>query len=113
MKKIYYCSSSQKDIGTFTNKSKQRVARLLDILSEGLELQPNDFKYMGTIGAGVYELRVKTDKQNYRVFYVAKFEEAIYVLHAFVKKTQETSQQDIDKGKERYSALLCHRKGDC
>jgi len=112
MKKIYYCASSHKDIGAFTNKSKQRVARLLDMLAEGLELQPNDFKYMGTIGTGVYELRVKADKQNYRVFYVAKFEEAIYVLHAFVKKTQETPQQDIDKGKERYSALLRHRKGD-
>lgn len=112
MKKIYYCASSHKDIGAFTNKSKQRVARLLDMLADGLELQPNDFKYMGTIGTGVYELRVKADKQNYRVFYVAKFEEAIYVLHGFVKKIQETPQQDIDKGKERYNALLRHRKGD-
>ena len=111
MKKIYYCASSQKDIGTFTNKSRQRIARLLDMLADGLELQPNDCKYMGTIGAGVYELRVKADKQNYRVFYVAKFEEAIYVLHGFVKKTQETPQQDIDRGKERYNALLRHRKG--
>ena len=110
MKKIYYCASSQKDIGTFTNKPRQRIARLLDMLAEGLELQPNDFKYMGTIGTGVYELRVKADKQNYRVFYVAKFEEAIYVLHGFIKKTQETPQQDIDRGKERYNALLRHRK---
>lgn len=113
MKKIYYWPSSQQDISTFTNKSKHRVARLLDMLSEGLELQPNDFKYMGTIGTGVYELRIKADQKNYRVLYVAKFEEAIYVLHAFAKKTQNTSQQDIDKGKERYSALLRHRKGDC
>ncbi|KTC89786.1 type II toxin-antitoxin system RelE/ParE family toxin [Fluoribacter dumoffii] len=112
MKKIYYCSSSQKDIGTFPNKSKQRIARLLDMLAEGLKLQPNDFKYMETVGTGVYELRVKIDKQNYRVFYVAKFEEAIYVLHAFVKKSQETPQQDIDKAKERYNTLLRHRKGE-
>jgi phage-related protein len=57
---------------------------------------------------GTYELRIKADKQ-YRIFYIAKFEEAIYVLHAFVKKTQETSQQDIEKGKERYKALLQYR----
>ena len=112
MKNIYYCAGSQKDIGTFTNKSKQRIARLLDMLAEGLELQPNDFKYMGTIGTGVYELRVKQINRIIVFFYVAKFEEAIYVLHAFVKKTQETPQQDIEKGKERYNALLRHRKGD-
>ncbi len=111
MKKVLYYANSSKDIEAFPNKARQRAARLLDMLSEGLELQPNDFKYMGTVGTGVYELRIKTDK-NYRIFYVAKFEEAIYVLHAFAKKTQETSQKDIDKGKERYGALLRYRKGE-
>lgn len=110
MKDIVYYASSQKDIEAFPNKAKQRIARLLDMLAEGLELQPNDFKYMPTVGMGTYELRVKADKQ-YRVFYVAKFEEAIYVLHAFVKKTQETSQKDIEKGKERYKALLRYQQG--
>ncbi|MCX7115398.1 MAG: type II toxin-antitoxin system RelE/ParE family toxin [Gammaproteobacteria bacterium] len=109
MKTVFYHPTSQKDIEAFPPKVRQRIARLLDMLAEGLELQPNDFKYMGTVGAGVYELRIKISKQ-YRVFYVAKFEEAIYVLHAFVKKTQETSQRDIDKGKERYGLLLRNRK---
>lgn len=79
------------------------------MLAESADLPPNDFKYMPTVGMGTYELRIKADKQ-YRVFYVAKFEEAIYVLHAFVKKTQSTSQHDIDKGKERYKALTQYRK---
>ena len=109
MKKIVYYASSQKEIKTFSNKAKQRIAQLLDMLAEGLELQANDFKYMATVGMGVYELRVKADK-HYRVFYVAKFEGAIYVLHAFTKKTPQTSQQDIDKGRERYNALLRHVK---
>src|SRR5579872_2220670 len=105
MKDIIYYANAQKDIEAFPNKAKQRIARLLDMLVEELELSPNDFKYMPTVGMGVYELRVKADK-HYRVFYVAKFENAIYVLHAFAKKTQQTSTKDIDKGKERYKALL-------
>lgn len=110
MKDIVYCATAQKDIAEFSIKAKQRIARLLDMVTEGLELQPNDFKYMPIVGVGVYELRVKAEK-NYRVFYMAKFEEAVYVLHAFVKKTQETPQKEINKGKERYKALLRYRQG--
>jgi len=110
MKKIIYYPSAHKNIQCFSDKAKQRIMRLLEMLSEELDLHPNDFKYMPTVGTGAYELRVKADKQ-YRVFYVVKFTEAIYVLHAFVKKTQETSKHDIDKGKERYKKLLEHRNG--
>jgi len=109
MKDIVYYANTKKDIAAFPSKAKQRIARLLDMLVADLELQPNDFKYMPTVGMGTYELRVKVVSQ-YRVFYVAKFEEAIYVLHDFVKKTQETSQKDIEKGRERYKALLCYRQ---
>jgi phage-related protein len=109
MKNIIYYASTQKDIMSFSSKAKQRIARLLDMLAEGLELQPNDFKYMPIVGIGTYELRVKADK-NYRVFYITKFEEAIYVLHAFTKKTQQTPLKDIEKGKDRYKKLMHYRK---
>lgn len=109
MKEIVYCADTQKDIQAFPEKAKQRIARLLNMVAEDLELQPNDFKYMPTVGIGTYELRVKAGI-HYRVFYVAKFVEAIYVLHAFVKKTQETPQKDVDKGKKRYKSLLNYRQ---
>ena len=105
MKKIHYFIGAQKEIESFSEKSKQRIARLLEMLAEELELQPKDFKYMGSVGAGVYELRIRADK-HYRIFYVAKFEEAIYVLHAFVKKTPQTARHDIEKGRERFKLLL-------
>ncbi|MGB6977486.1 MAG: type II toxin-antitoxin system RelE/ParE family toxin [Gammaproteobacteria bacterium] len=110
MKDIVYYASAQKDIAAFSTRARQCIARLLEMLAEGLDLQPSDFKYMPTVGAGIYELRVRTDKQ-YRVFYVAKLPKAIYVLHAFIKKTQQTSQKDIDKGRERYKTLLHCREG--
>jgi len=60
---------------------------------------------MKSVGDGVYELRIRTSVQ-YRVFYVTKFKGAVYVLHAFVKKTQKTSLHDVDVGKKRYQKLL-------
>lgn len=105
MKNILYCGNAQADIADFPKKAKIRIAHLLERLAENLELSPNDFKYMPSVGSGVYELRIKAEQQ-YRVFYVAKFSEAIYVLHAFVKKTQQTAQRDLEKGKQRYKALL-------
>ncbi len=109
MKKIVYLGSSQKDIDGFPAKAKQRIITALTAVSAGLNLSPNDFKYMATVGTGVYELRIKADRQ-YRIFYVAKFEEALYILHAFVKKTQETPQKDIELGATRYKALLNERR---
>lgn len=71
---------------------------------------PADFKPMPDVGAGVMEIRLH-GKNEFRVFYVARFEEAVYVLHAFVKKTRATRKADIDLGKVRYAALLEARKG--
>ena len=65
---------------------------------------------MKTVGAGVYEIRARTNDGAYRAFYVAKFEEAVYVLHAFQKKTQQTAKSDIDLGKKRYKQLLAERE---
>ena len=108
MKPIFYCGNVKQNILGFESKARQRILRLLAKLGDGLNLQPKDFKYMGSIGAGVYELRVRTEKQ-YRVFYVAKFAEAIYVLHAFIKKEQKTSQHDINIGSQWYKALITNR----
>jgi len=56
-------------------------------------LPPDDFKPMKTIGAGVVELRIRDEAGAFRVVYVAKFENAVYVLHCFQKKTPKTSKR--------------------
>jgi phage-related protein len=63
---------------------------------------------MPSIGSGVYEIRVHTAVEH-RICYVAKFAEAIYVLHAFSKRTRTTSQHDIHILRQRYQALLAQR----
>ena len=81
----------------------------LDLVQRGEA--PADFKPMPYVGSGVMEIRLHGDNE-FRVFYVARFEEAVYVLHCFVKKTQVTRKADLDLGKQRYSALLEARKSN-
>ena len=66
---------------------------------------------MTGVGAGVREIRIQTELAH-RVFYVATFEEAIYVLHAFEKRTQKTPVKEIALGRDRYRALLKKRAED-
>lgn len=65
---------------------------------------------MPTIGKGVEELRVRDDSGVYRVVYTARLAAAVYVLHAFQKKTQATSKNDIEIANARYSELMKGRK---
>ena len=60
---------------------------------------------MPTVGAGAYEIRYRDTSGAFRVIYVAKFAEAIYVLHAFQKKTQKTAKPDIDLAAQRYKLI--------
>lgn len=86
---------------------RRRAGHELDLIQQGLE--PSDFKPMPSVGAGVYELRVRV-QGAFRVFYVAKFAEAVYVLHAFQKKSQRTSPLDLDVGATRFRVLLVQRR---
>lgn len=67
--------------------------------------EPGDFKPLSTVGSGAYEIRIRDAAGAFRVVYVAKFEEAVYVLHAFQKKTRMTSQADIKLAAQRYKLI--------
>ena len=69
---------------------------------------PRDWRPMPGVGAGVVELRIHAGTEH-RVFFVAKFAEAIYVLHAFNKRSQKTNKQDLDIGRARYRELVAAR----
>lgn len=70
---------------------------------------PASFRPMPDVGPGVMEIRL-SGTGEYRVFYVAKFEEAIYVLHCFGKKSRATRKADIDLGRVRYKEVLARRR---
>lgn len=69
-------------------------------------LPPDDAKAMPTIGAGVVELRIWDEAGTFRVVYVAKLADAIYVLHCFQKKTQQTPKRDIELAQKRLKDLM-------
>ncbi len=61
---------------------------------------------MKTVGPGVREIRIREKDGAFRVIYVAKFEEAVYVLHCFQKKSQKTNSDDIALASRRYKDLI-------
>ena len=73
-------------------------------------LEPADWKTFDEVGAGTREIRIREASGIYRVMYVAKFEEAVYVLHCFQKQTQVTSKQDKAIAEARYRAVVNVRK---
>lgn len=72
------------------------------LLRVQMGLMPNNYKPMSAVGSGVYEVRVQDAEGIARLMYVAKFHDAIYVLHVFTKKSQKTPQSDIALARKRY-----------
>jgi phage-related protein len=66
----------------------------------------DDFKPMPSIGRGVEEIRIREASGTYRVIYTARLVEAVYVLHAFHKKSQTTSRRDLEVARERFEQLI-------
>ena len=73
-----------------------------------LGLEPTDWKPVPSVGLGVREIRVRTELEH-RVLYVARFEEALYVLHAFDKRSRKTSKHDIELAGVRMRRLQSER----
>ena len=72
-------------------------------------MEPFDWKPMPAVGPGVREIRIHTALEH-RVVYVAKFAEAVYVLHAFEKRTRKTPQRDVSLARQRFHELLALRR---
>jgi len=94
--------SSLDDIKNFPAEARQDAGFELDAIQRGL--MPSDFKPMLAVGPGAYEIRVHA-LGEWRVIYVAKFADAVYVLHAFQKKTQKTRKEDIELAARRYRQI--------
>ena len=88
----------------FGSDAKQDAGYQLDKIQRGE--QADDFKPMTSIGKGVEEIRLWDESGTYRVIYTARLSDAVYVLHAFQKRTQATSKRDIDLAKARFAELI-------
>jgi len=103
MKLLSFFGSSRDDYMDFPASIRNKAGFQLDRVQRGLD--PDDWKPMSIIGSSVKEVRLKDDSGAYRVIYVATFAEAVFVLHAFQKKSQQTPKRDIDLAVQRYKDL--------
>ena len=101
-KPLVLLGNSRRDLRGFPARARRLTGFQLRRVQQGLE--PDDWKPMPTVGPGVREIRIHVEGAH-RVFYVAARAEAIYVLHAFEKKTQKTSARDLQIGRDRFRAL--------
>ncbi|HKK90291.1 MAG TPA: type II toxin-antitoxin system RelE/ParE family toxin [Desulfobacteraceae bacterium] len=102
-KPIEFLGSALDDLRAFPVLSRREAGYQLDQVQRGLDA--DDWKPMTTIGKGVREIRIRDAAGAFRIIYVAKFADAIYVLHCFQKKTQKTSKADLNKAEKRYRDL--------
>lgn len=104
MKPVVFCGSSLDELRAFPTAARREAGHQLDQVQRGLDA--DDWKPMSTIGPGVKEIRIRDSTGAFRLIYVAKFTEAVFVLHCFQKKSQQTSRADVDVATRRYRALL-------
>ena len=104
LKPVAFRGSALDDLRGFPISAKREAGHQLDKVQHGNE--PDDWKPMPTIGSGVREIRIRDAVGVFRIMYIAKFTDAIYVLHCFQKKTQQTSKTDLDLAGKRYRDLI-------
>jgi phage-related protein len=108
VKPATFVGSSLEDLRDFPQSARRETGFQLDKIQRGEEA--DDWKPLPAIGAGVQEIRVRDESGAFRLIYVAKFFEAVYVLHAFQKKTRTTARSDLALAKKRYQEILARRK---
>jgi phage-related protein len=102
MKPLRFVGSSLADLREFPVDARRQAGFELDAVQRGLT--PSDWKPMASIGAGVREIRLHISGE-WRIIYVARIADAIYVLHAFQKKTRRTRNEDIELARRRLSQI--------
>lgn len=108
MRPVRFIGDSLRSLRGFPDEARQDAGYQIDKVQCGE--QPDDFKPMPSIGNGVEEIRIWDDSGAFRVIYTARLAEAVYVLHAFQKKTQATPKRDIELARERFAQLMRDRK---
>ena len=104
MKPISFRGNSLDDLRQFPLNARREAGYQIDRVQNGLE--PSDWKPMNGVGQGVKEIRIRDADGAFRVIYLAKLADAVHVLHCFQKKTEKTTEADIELARKRFRALM-------
>jgi len=102
MKNLKFIGSSLDDLRNFPDEARRAAGFELFAVQCGLD--PSDWKPMQSIGSGAREIRIHV-LGEWRVIYVAKIKDALYVLHSFQKKSRKTDKNDIEIARKRYKQI--------
>jgi phage-related protein len=103
-KPVEFLGNSLDDLRAFPLSAKREAGHQLDQVQNGQE--PDDWKPMNSVGQGVKEIRIRDASGAFRIIYIAKLADAVYVLHCFQKKTEKTTKADLALATKRYRQLL-------
>ena len=104
LKPVVFLGNALSELRAFPSAAKREAGYQIDQVQNGLE--PDYWKPMNTVGQGVREIRIRDTSGTFRVIYIAKFADAVYVLHCFHKKTAKTNKTDLDLAAKRYRDLF-------
>jgi phage-related protein len=102
VKELKFVGLSLDDLRNFPEEARRVAGFELRAVQNGLN--PRDWKPMRSVGSGVKEIRIHA-LSEWRIVYVAKLADAIYVLHAFQKKSQKTNKKDIELARKRFKEI--------
>ena len=108
LKLVRWLGDSRERVRDFPDLPRHEAGYQLERVQAGKD--PKDWKPMPSVGIGVNEIRVRDESGAFRVIYLAKFAEAVYVLHAFQKKSRKTQKSDLDLARKRFRDLIQERK---
>ena len=103
LRPVRFLGDSLKQLRDFPDGARKQAGVELHRLQLGVE--PLDWKPMSSVGMGVREIRIRDDGGAFRVIYIVRTAEAVYILHAFQKKTQQTAKQDLDLAASRLKQI--------
>jgi phage-related protein len=106
-KSVEWMGSSHEDLRGFPKEARDEAGYQLWLVQQGES--PRDWKPLRSVGPGAREIRIHTwsgGRLEHRVVYVARFAEAVYVLHVFRKTSRKTSRSDLKTAQERYAEML-------
>lgn len=104
IKPVEFLGKALDELRSFPERARRAAGYEIDRVQRGYD--PEDWKPMPSVGKGVREIRVWEEAGTFRVIYLAKLEDAVYVLHCFQKKAQKTATSDIDLARNRYKELM-------
>ena len=107
IKQVKWIGDSRERIRDFPDEPRRETGYQLELVQAGKE--PADWKPMPSVGLGVNEIRVRDAGGAFRVIYVARLPEAVYVIHAFQKKARKTPKPDIELARRRFRELVQER----